>query len=273
MGYVTSEASSNYNALQISVQKAPTHGLSFQVSYTYSHALDTASSYENSGYGGTNGRGFNQFVPGLNYGDSNFDARNRVVIAPIYITPTRGDHSSFSPVNLLLAGWEVSGITTLAQGFPYDISYGGASANSLWCPPSAYYYACPDEPNMIGPLKTQNPRVKLSSGRTAWYTADTATFASAPLGQFGTIHRNPFHGPGINNTNLILAKNLYLNSDRSRFLQLRMESDNVFNHTQFSLPASTFSAGASGALTFGSAGQISTAASARLTQLAAKFYF
>ncbi len=59
-----------------------------------------------------------------------------------------------------------------------------------------------------------------------------------------------------------------------------MESDNVFNHTQFNNPASAFGSTASGptaanpsGLSFGSAGQISTAANARLTQLAAKFYF
>jgi hypothetical protein len=272
MGYVTSEASSNYNSLQVSLEKAPTHGLSFQVSYTYSHAMDTASSYENAGYG-SSGRGYNQFVPGLNYGDSTFDARNRLVLAPIYITPTRSSSSWYSPYNLALAGWEISGITTLSQGFPYDVSYSGGSANSLWCAPSVYFYACPDEPNIIGPLKRTNPRVKLSNGRTEWYVADTSTFAAAPLGQFGTAHRNPFHGPGINDTDLVVAKDIYFSSERNRYLQLRLLSANVFNHTQFSNPASSFGTSATSALTFGSAGQISTAAASRLTQLAAKFYF
>ena len=92
-----------------------------------------------------------------------------------------------------------------------------------------------------------------------------ASFGAEPLGAFGNVHRDPFHGPGINNTNMILAKNFNLDADGAKRLQLRMESDNVFNHTQFSNPTSTYGSG-----TFG---MITSAAAARQTQLAAKFYF
>ena len=53
------------------------------------------------------------------------DARQRLVISPIYITPILHGSAWYSPKNLLLSGWEISGITTLATGFPFDISYGG----------------------------------------------------------------------------------------------------------------------------------------------------
>jgi hypothetical protein len=80
------------------------------------------------------------------------------------------------------------------------------------------------------------------------------------------------HGPGINNTNMILAKNFNLSNDGTRQLQLRMESDNVFNHTQFSNPTSTWSDTVP-TLATTSFGQISAAASARQTQLAVKIKF
>jgi hypothetical protein len=124
-------------------------------------------------------------------------------------------------------------------------------------------------------LHQLNPRNRRGSGNTSQvFTTATgsaeqpgaqANFAEEPIGSFGNVHRNPYHGSGLNGTNLILAKNFNLSSDGLRKLQIRMESDNVFNHTQFSNPNTTFDAGRFG--------QISGAAAARQTQLAAKFYF
>jgi hypothetical protein len=79
------------------------------------------------------------------------------------------------------------------------------------------------------------------------------------------VHRNPAHGPGINNTNVIVAKNFTLSREHGIRLQMRMESDNVFNHTQFINPTSTY-----GNPNFG---LVTSASAARQTQLAAKVYF
>jgi hypothetical protein len=277
-GLVGSYGSSNYNSMQIDVTKAPTHGLSFQLSYTYAHSLDNASSFENSGFSNASERGYNQYQPGLNYGDSEFDARHRLVISPIYITPILHGSSWYSPKNLLLSGWEISGITTLATGFPFDISYGGFGvSNSLYCSIDYSFYACPDIPvqtSALHQLDRRNRRGSAASsqvfttatfGQPGYTAATQANFAEEPIGSFGNVHRNPYHGPGLNGTNLILAKNFNLSSDGVRKLQIRMESDNAFNHTQFNNPNTTFDAGRFG--------EISTAASARVTQLAGKFYF
>ena len=93
----------------------------------------------------------------------------------------------------------------------------------------------------------------------------TSSFAAEPIGSFGNVARNRYHGPGINNTNFIIAKNFSLSSDGVRMLQIRMESDNVFNHTQFLNPTANF--------TSGNFGLVTSAAAARQTQLAAKIYF
>jgi hypothetical protein len=135
------------------------------------------------------------------------------------------------------------------------------------------FYACPDVPEQVAPLSRQNPRARLANGHGGWFDGSTVAnvgptlgkFDVEPLGGFGNIHRNPYHGPGTNNTNMILAKNFPFGGDGTRYIQVRMESDNVFNHTQFSLPTSTY-----GSSSFG---QISGAASARQTQLAAKIVF
>jgi hypothetical protein len=280
-GVVSSHGTSNYNSLQASVEKAPTHGLSFQISYTLAHSLDDASSYENAGYG--QGRGYNEFDKQLNYGNSTFDARQRLVIAPIYTVPTFRGHSLYSPINLALSGWQISFITTLATGFPFDISYSGGSANSLWCSPGESFYACPDEPNQSGPLVRGNPRKFVVVGdqtlnATTWFVANQSGLSQAPLGQFGNESRNKYHGPGSDNTDLVLAKNFILSHGMS--FQIRMQNSNVFNHTNFSNPSSSVSSTTNGetlttpgTLSYGSAGQITSAANARLTQLAVKFYF
>jgi hypothetical protein len=97
------------------------------------------------------------------------------------------------------------------------------------------------------------------------FTSGTPALEPEPIGQFGNVHRNPYHGPGINNTNMIIAKNFMLVPERNVSLQLRIESDNVFNHTQFSNPTS--------GVTSGSLGVISSAAAGRQSQIAAKIYF
>lgn len=280
IGVVTSEGSSNYNSFQASINKEMTHGLQFQLSYTLSHSLDDASSYENAGYGGSV-RGYNQFVKSLNYGNSAFDSRQRLVFAPIYTVPTISGHSLYSPINLALSGWQISGISAVYTGFPFDISYGGGSSNSLWCSSGFSFYACPDEPNQTGPLVRANPRKFIpGTNRTQWFVAKQSGLTQAPLGQFGDISRNKYHGPGAVNTNLIIAKNFNLRKDGVMRLQLRLESDNVFNHTNFNNPDGTVSSTTNGetlttpgTLSYGGAGQISSAAFARQTQLAGKFYF
>jgi hypothetical protein len=268
MGFISSISSSNYNSLQLYLNKDLTHGLQLVASYTLAHSLDDASSFENSGFGGTNGRAYNQYVKSLNYGNSTFDYRHRFVIAPIYQVPFKKGGGLFSPYNLLLSGWQISGIATFATGAPFDI-YASATSNSLWCSSTYTFYACPDVPNQTAPLvKGDLRKMNVNSSGASLNNVtffQTASFASEPIGSFGNVVRNKYYGPGINNTNLIVAKNFALSSDGVRTLQIRMESDNVFNHTQFLNPTANFSSG--------NFGLVTSAAAGRQTQLAAKIYF
>lgn len=274
IGEVGSAATSSYHSLQASVTKSQTHGLSFQLSYTYAHAQDAASNFENSGFGSAGARGYNQYDTTRNWGDSLFDARQRLVFSPVYITPSLKNGSWYSPLNLAVSGWEISAIATVATGLPFDISYGGfGTSKSLWCAINSSYYACPDAPQQIAPINKDfniRNRIATNSNRVQYFAK--TSWVAEPIGTFGNTHRNPYHGPGINNTNMILAKNFRLSSDGVRRLQLRMESDNVFNHTQFANPNGVWSDTVPASTTT-SFGQISAAAAARQTQLAAKIYF
>jgi hypothetical protein len=272
---IATEGSSNFNALELSLRKGMTHGLSGQVSYTYGHALDNASSYEGAGFGTE--RGYNQYQTSLNYGNSDYDARHRLVIAPIYQVPYHATSNIFSPRNLLLAGWQVSGIVTFASGHPFDISYQGGESYAAYCSSDYFYYTCPDVPNQIAPLKKLNPhnaasaiKGQLFDGTVSDGTAATAgaSFADETPGSFGNISRNKYSGPGIDNTNMQVSKDFrYSNEHPARIIELRLESYNVFNHTNFNNPGGNPDNGTS------SFGVITSAAAGRQSVLSGKIYF
>ena len=270
---IATGGASSYHSLQLSMKKAETHGLAGQVSYTFSHALDNVSSYEGGGFGGA--RGYNQYNNRTNYGNADFDARHRLVISPIYAIPKlAGSQLSFK--NLLLSGWEISTITTFATGHPYDVSYQGGVSYSLYCSANDFYYTCPDVPNQVAPVKRLDPRNPATRGQYIDGSFNNfqngaadiagASFADEATGTFGNIARNKFYGPGLQNTDGQLSKNFnYSKDNAARTIQLRLESFDVFNHTNFHNPG--------GNPATGTLGVITAADGARRFQLSGKLYF
>jgi hypothetical protein len=96
---------SNYNGLQVTLTQRVSHGLSFTVGYTYSHALDNASSNW-SGAGVID----NGFQPNSYYGDSDFDNRHRFSATVTYALPGRKGFAQ------MLEGWQINSIVTLQDG-------------------------------------------------------------------------------------------------------------------------------------------------------------
>ncbi len=104
-----------------------------------------------------------------------------------------------------------------------------------------------------------NPR----NGQPAF---NTDLFSIPPLGQTGNVPRRFFYGPGMDNFDMALQKELRLSE--SKLLQFRMEAFNMFNHAQF------FGAAAvDGNISSSSFGQVVNAMPPRLVQLAVKFLF
>lgn len=266
VGTQSTTGNSKYNALQVSVNKGFSRGLGFQASYTWSHAQDDGSGLEDSGFNlrGTNpepGFGF------LNQGDSAYDARHRFVAGFSYETPSlHGDHRW---LNMVAGGWEFTGITTLQTGFP--VTLGDSAFTSFTCD-EFFYYSCPDTPNQVGTLQMGNPRTFTVNGTNhLWFNPNS--FAPATPGTFGNVRRNSFHGPGLNNTDFAIEKNIYLRPDHeAQYLQLRLEGYNVFNHTQFCNPAGPFPC-IDGDIQSATFGQVQSVNPSRLAQLGVKFYF
>ncbi len=275
VGVQASHGSSSYNSLQIQLQKAPTHGLGFNISYTYQHSLDNSSGLESSGF---NGRGIN-FTPGfqyLSYGDSDYDARHRLATYYSYEVPIFSSWKNNYLLRETLGGWNIAGVTALQTGFPVTLQELG-DYKSAWCD-SFYYYYCADSPNTstyniksLAPRKLQ----QFNGGSPSNYWFDPSVFSPEPLGTFGNTKRNFFHGPGFNYTNFSLSKNFAIGRGESKYVQLRLESFNLFNHANFSNP--------DGNLLDGGFGVISSVVQppstggdpqpGRAIQLGGKFYF
>ncbi len=269
VGQQHTDGASSYHSLQASLTKGPSHGLSFTLAYTYSHGLDNSSGIESSGF---NGLGTNIY-PGfeyLAYGDSDYDARNRFVASYDYEIPVPPSWKNNLIAREALGGWHITGVTALQNGFPVTITNAG-TFNSLYCDQYTYY-SCPDN------VETSTFHVKSLDVRKTGTWFDNSLFSQEPIGTFGNAKRNFFHGPGFNYTNLEIAKNIPLGGEGSRYLQLRLETFNAFNHANFGAPDSNFTDGSQ----FGTVTSVAGITSAdvngdpqpgRSVQLAAKFYF
>ena len=262
---------SNYNGFQATAEKSISHGLSLRAAYTYAHSLDNASSFENAQ--GT-------VVPGnfgATYGNSGFDARQRLVVEYLYQIPDWGFHHLPSK---LTKGWTISGITSLQTGFPVGLSE--SDSRTLQCSPNVTFYGCWDRPNIVGPVQFENIRTiqslpgstgVLRKNKNFYFTpasfaregctAPTQAIATCGWG-LGDAGRNLFHGPGINDNDISFYKDTVI-TERYR-LQLRVDLFNAFNHAQFSNPSGNVASSLFGQVT-------STRIAARITQLSASFTF
>ena len=175
----------------------------------------------------------------------------------------------------------MAGITTLQSGFPILIADTGF--RSLTCD-SYTFYGCPDAPNQVAPINVSDPRTsefvnttRKPSNTTAlpsyWFNPNS--FALEAIGTIGNAGRNNFAGPGMNNTDLSLSKRVYFGTENQRrFLELRLEAFNAFNHTQFSMVSSTDGgSGVSGDINSSKFGRILSASPGRTIQIGAKLNF
>lgn len=250
-GYMATMANSNYNALEVSVRHR-LGGLELLAGYTWSKSLDNAS-----GDGLGQGDNINPIDPRITKGLSAFDSTNNFVVSYHYELPFQ----KLWHANRLTSGWSIGGITRFATGFPVYLvenddnsllgTFGTGQGNTI------------DVPNRLeGALDITNPRLGDPATGTHPYF-NTSLFTKEAIGQLGNSSRRFFHGPGFNDWDLILAKDLSLTE--SKTLQFRAEFFNAFNHAQFENP--------SGDILNSAFGYVTNAQAARVGQLAVKFLF
>ena len=268
-GVFATDWSSNYNSLQASINRRFTNGLQFQVAYTYSRAFDYISNFENGGEL-FSGPGINAFTSANNYGPAATDAPQRLVANYSYTLPfyKYGHHWKH-----LADGWTITGIATFQSGFPIAV-FTNAFNDLQYSFPDAFYEN-PGHAQLTGaPLQiNHNPRASLKSGGAGDWV-NPAAFTVPALGTLGNANRNPFYGPGLNFWDMALEKDIHFTE--SKFVQLRLETFNTFNHANFGPLNSTTGTNVVGTSVFGqtnSVQSITTNGDGRVVQLAGKIYF
>ena len=242
-----SSANSNYNALE-STLRYRRHGTQFLLSYAYAKSIDQGSNI---------GEQLNPLNPRQSRAISAWDQRQTFVASYTLALPLE---SVFRKSNRLTSEWTISGNTRFATGFPVTL-YDNSDNSLLGTLGNGVNNYLLDTPQYLpGPLKIN------TNGRNGRPAFNTSLFPDENLGQLGNAKRRTFYGPGINNFDLTLGKNVHLQEAKS--LEFRLEAFNAFNHTQFYGPASV-----DGQVEDPNFGHIVSAAAPRLIQLAAKFNF
>lgn len=232
-----------YDAFQLRWEKRFGDGLSYLLSYSLSKQID-----ENGGESIWDTP--TPFAPaGYNRGRASLDRRHILAVNGIYEIPVgkgRKFMNSMHPVaNVILGGWQLSGIYNFTSGQPLSFIVPGATLGNGWN----------TRANLSGSLKVSNP------GPGGWF--NTQALSAPPPRTFGNSGLNIFDGPGSHILDTSLTKNFYLTE--TRFFQFRWEMFNMPNHVNLSNPDTTIG--------IGTTGRIFSAGPARSMQLGLKFIF
>ncbi len=271
-GQQVTSFNSNYNSLQVELNRHFAHGLQFLASYTWSRYFDYTSNLENNAF---NGPGIDPFNFNSMYAPSADDAPQRLVLSYDYTLPF---YHFVHKWQRLTDGWDLVGISTFQSGFPVAVF--DSAFSSLTCDPAIAFYACPDRANVVPgkQIDIGNPRnYSLNGQPNYWFNPAAFSIPAAGTG-IGNASRNPIYGPGIDNWDLSLLKDIHITE--SKYFEIRIEAYNVFNQTQFA--GGAFNQGSGGIVSdvndprFGRVISVlpgSTNGDGRVLQLGGKFYF
>jgi len=261
-GLITGIANSSYNALETSLKKRFSHGISFLASYTYSKSIDDSSTFNLTGsaskpLAGENDLAQNPFDVNAERGRSLFDARHRFVLSYQWSLPWWQQPKGW--YQQVLGNWHVNGIVTAMTGTPFTVFDGNDFSVQGSAPEISGFFS--NRPNVVanpndGP---KTPGVWLNPNAFQRITQDP----TSPVQQFGTAGRNIAQGPGYTDWDFSLFKNIRVGE--SKDIQFRAEFFNILNHTNFHNPDSDMNS-----QTFN---QILEAQPPRLIQFALKFTF
>jgi hypothetical protein len=269
---------SNYNSLQVNFRHTFGYGLSLQTAYTWSHELDDMFQSGGANSGGTNG--INDENLHRWYGTGGLNQAQMLILNYVYELPFFKRASNPLTRNVL-GGWQISGISSFLTGTPIGVTCGiNGMSTGIGGPTGC---------NALGPLGIKKSTVDDPQfGPTpTWFDpsllgqpAISQLYANNQPGMFGYIGKYALTGPGRNDWDLALMKNIqtpWFRGEHSS-VQFRAESYNTFNHPQWS-SVNLFCSGstAPGAPCNGDQnignGEVASAARPRILQLGLKFIF
>jgi hypothetical protein len=101
----------------------------------------------------------------------------------------------------------------------------------------------------------------------------TSAFSNPSVGAWGKLTKGAVRGPGRNNWNLSVFKNFLLSESRGSRFELRVETFNTWNHTEFNNVATGASFASDGKTITNNFGQVTSTWDPRVFQLGAKLIF
>jgi hypothetical protein len=230
------QGNSIYHALQTNFTKRFSHGVQFNLSYTWSHSIDDNSADPGSTAGGGKpdvpNTGF--IVQGSsrnlrNRSSSDFDRRHRFSGSFVWKIPTGGITNAF------VSGWQLAGFLQAQSGSPYSIFSAEPEAKTA--------------ANLLDVRNGSGGYYRLGFGRPslkAGATADSLTNTSdktiaftttnliSPLGQDGSLGRNVLRGDSQKRFDLAISKKTNITERYS--VEVRSEIFNLFNNVNLGLP-------------------------------------
>lgn len=209
---------SNYNSLQANLKRRLSKGFLFGFAYTWSKSMD---------YGSSNGTNVpNAYDVGENYGLSNFDVRNVMVLNYVWDIPF-ATHDTNRLIRSTLGDWQFSGVIQAQSGHPLSVDQGNdyagvgpGSGNQYWL-----HIHSPNLPHKFAGTGTGN-------------YFESAAFVQPALGTFAPRgSRNIIRGPGFNSFSAALQKSIHIIPRYERqSLVFRAEAFNYLNHPNLDDP-------------------------------------
>jgi len=220
-------ATSNYNSLQVSVIQHNWYHITQQLAYTWSHSIDTAS--DGQDFVPNAAQPNDSTNPAGNKGPSNFDVRNRLVWSATYDIPKWEKIGKFGD------GWQMSGILTVMSGHPFSLNYEFEDDYSG----SGEFF---DRPDVVAPIhyNYSNPAQFLDLTSFATPCTMRAPFdgfadsCTPGTRHFGDEGRNSLLGPNYRNFDFAISKMTSI-TERLK-VQFRADFYNLTNHPNFASP-------------------------------------
>jgi hypothetical protein len=213
----------HYNSLQSTLRMEARHGLTVELAYTYSHEIDIESADLTTDTESGTSTISNPYDKNYDRGSGIFDRRHIFNVNYIYAEPFFHNAGVFG--RTLLSGWQLAGVVVAETGSPQNIYDNGPDVLGL----GGNAVSRPDVVSKVSYPKTQAQWFSTSS-----FATPLAPWAGGTTDGFGNARKDTLVLPGLFNWNTSLYKDFPFSSKaEGPRLQLRFESFNTFNHTEF----------------------------------------